>query len=624
MIINSILADDSEGTKRIAETLGFPVATDSSSCQRALSICAHPDTRQLTAALTAPFVGLVESGHTDPSCWTRGGKRFRLHLQCGGLALALRTTTAYAEDAANLFSGALHPFLRDSGFVCPADLELVVHEALANAMLHGNLEVNRTPSGSVEEMLHFGEKVEAALAAPHLADRMVWLSAAIIGHTLHLAVEDQGAGYQGPSAGRVDRRPHGLELIADSVLSLRRENDGRCLLLELPLTQMKLPRQAFAEASVLIVDDNPFNRRMLEALISTLGVGRLHSAEDGIQGLAAIAAHRPDLVLLDVMMPRMDGFEMCRRLRADHTLSDLPVLFVTALDDAKSRAACFAAGGNDVVSKPIEAEEVLARVRVHLQNALLMARINADRSRVREELDAAREAQETLVPTAAQLAAIRRRHNLSVKGVVENSSELGGDFWTFYEAGPQRLGILAADFSGHGLPAAFNVFRLHVLLSRLPRRPPPPAVLLAELNGELKALLKPGQFAALFVGLIDLLDGSLTYAGAATTAPILIENGVPRFLPLAGPPLGAFDDAEYEEYRVAFPTGAALLVYSDALVESLAGDRPVCDEETLLRWIAEAEGDLVDTLLRNFHARIPGDPPDDLTLLHVRREAPPP
>lgn len=623
MIINSILADDSEGTKRIAETLGFPGAADSSSCQRALSICAHPSPHQLTAALTAPFVGLVESGHTDPSCWTQGGKRFRLHLQCGGLALALRTATAYAEDAAHLFSGALHPFLRDSGFVCPADLELVVHEALANAMLHGNLEVNRTPSGSVEEMLHFGEKVEAALAAPHLADRMVWLSAAIIGHTLHLAVEDQGAGYQGPAGGHADRRPHGLELIADSVLSLRRENDGRCLLLELPLTQMKLPRKAFAEASVLIVDDNPFNRRMLEALISTLGVGHLHSAEDGIQGLAAIAAHRPDLVLLDVMMPNMDGFEMCRRLRTDHTLSDLPVLFVTALDDSKSRAACFAAGGNDVVSKPIEAEEVLARVRVHLQNALLMARINADRTRVREELDAAREAQETLVPTAAQLAAIRRRHNLVIKGVVENSSELGGDFWTFYEAGPQRLGILTADFSGHGLPAAFNVFRLHVLLSRLPRRPPPPAVLLEELNGELKALLKPGQFAALFVGLIDLLDGSLTYAGAATTAPILIDNGIPRFLPLAGPPLGAFDDAEYEEYRVAFPTGAELLVYSDALVESLADDRPVCDEETLLRWIAEAQEDLVGTLLRNFHARIPGDPPDDLTLLHVRREAPP-
>ncbi len=622
MIIKSILADDTEGTKRIAETLGFPAPQESSTCEPTLTICAQPGGETIRMALLPPFVGLVETNRVDPSCWAQGGKRFRLHLQCGGLALALRTVTAYSEDVAHLFSEALHPFLRNAGFICPSDMELVIHEALANAMIHGNLEINRTPSGSVEEMLQFGEKVETALATPLLADRMVWLSAAIVGHTLHLAVEDQGAGYQGFSGGRADRRPHGMELIADSVLSMRRENDGRCLLLELPLTQRQLPRQAFADASVLIVDDNPFNRRMLEALISTLGVGRVDSAQDGIEGLAAIAEHRPDLVLLDVMMPRMDGFEMCRRLRADHALLDLPVLFVTALDDTKSRSTCFAAGGNDVVSKPIEAEEVLARVRVHLQNALLMARLNADRNRVREELEAAREAQETLAPTPSQLAAIRSRLNLNIKGVVENSSEMGGDFWTLYDAGPKRLGVLAADFTGHGLPAAFNVFRLHVLLSRLPRRPPSPAELLVLLNRELKALLKPGQFAALFVGLIDLEDESLTYAGAATPAPILIDADGPRYLNVEGPPLGAFADAEYEEHRIAFPVGSRLFVYSDALVESQVDGREICDEETLLHWIAEAQGDVVTTILRNFHARIPGDPPDDLTLLHIRREAP--
>ncbi len=621
MIIKSILADDSAPTRSVAQTLGFPIEADASSCERALSICAHPDSTRLSAAFAPPFAGLAEAPAAAPDCWARGGQRFRLHLQYGGLALALRTVTAYNEDAAHLFAAALHPFLREAGFACPSDLELVVHEALANAMIHGNLGVDRTPSGSVQEMLQFGELVENALADPQRADRMVWLSAAVIGHTLHLAIEDQGAGYQGTAGGRTDRRPHGMDLITDSVLSLRRENDGRCLLLELPLSQRQLPRKAFADASVLIVDDNPFNRRMLEALITTLGVGRLDSAQDGVEGLAAIEAHRPDLVLLDVMMPRMDGLEMCRRLRADHALLDLPVLFITALNDAKSRAACFAAGGNDVVSKPIEAEEVLARVRVHLHNALLMARLNADHARVREELAAAREAQETLPPTRAQLDAIRQRLNLNIKGVVENSSELGGDFWTLFDAGPKRLGVLAADFSGHGLPAAFNVFRLHVMLSRLPRRPPGPAALLGDLNRELKTLLKPGQFAALFLGLIDLEDGSLTYAGAASPPPILIENGRARYLPLEGPPLGAFADAEYEEHRVQFPVGASLFVYSDALVESQADDGVlVCDDNTLLRWAGETHGDMVATILRNFHARIPGDPPDDLTLLHIRRE----
>ncbi|MBR9971312.1 fused response regulator/phosphatase [Magnetospirillum sulfuroxidans] len=573
----------------------------------------------LRHALRPPHRGAIEVGATD---WRQSGQRFLQHLRQGGLGLALRTTTAYAEDAAFIFSQSLIPHLRDSGFVCPIDLELVVHEALANAMIHGNLAVDATTSGSVEDMLRFGEMVDDGLANPDLCGRMIWLSAAISGASLQLAVEDQGQGFHGHHKVR-DIRPHGLDLIGDAALGQRRENDGRTLVLDLPLEQRHLPRQAFSGASILVVDDNPFNRRMLEALIKTVGVGRIDLATDGIEGLAAIAANQPDLVLLDVMMPNMDGLEMCRRLRADHALSDLPVLFITALEDAKSRTACFAAGGNDVISKPIDTDEVLARVRVHLQNALLMGKLNAYRNRVRDELESARAAQATLIPTDSHLAAIRSRTGLSIEGVVESSSELGGDFWTLFDAGPRRLGILAADFSGHGLAAAFNVFRLHVLLSRLPRRPPGPAAMMAQLNQELKLLLKPGEFAALFIGLIDLDEETLTYSGAATPAPVLIVDGRPRFLDVAGPPLGAFADAEYDESTVVFPANASLLVYSDALIESEIDGRQICDDETLLRWTADAApiDHLITFILNRFHARIPGEPPDDLTLLHVRRLA---
>lgn len=621
MTINAIVADNFRDGATLAETLGYVVADNPSSCAKAVRICAQADAAALAQGFEPPFVGLIEAPSDD---WRGGGQRFRLHLQSGGLGLALSTATAYGLDVAYLFCQALTSHLHDAGFTCPADLELTVHEALSNALLHGNLAVNATTSGSVEDMLRFGDLVEAALTDSALAARRVWLSAAVVGATLHVAVEDQGMGCAAePSAER--DRPHGLQLIADSVLSLRRENGGRTLLLELPLLQHRLPRQAFSQASVLIVEDNPFNRRMLEALINTMGIGRIDCAADGIEGLAAIARHRPDLVLLDVMMPNMDGHEMCRRLRADHALSDLPVLFITALDDAKSRSTCFAVGGNDVVSKPIEADEVLARVRVHLQNALLMANLNAYRNRVREELEAARVAQETLIPTPAHLAAIRARTGLVIDGVMESSSELGGDFWTLYEAGPRHLGVLAADFTGHGLAAAFNVFRLHVLLSRLPRQPPPPGRLLARLNTELKTLLKPGQFAALFAGLIDLDNDTLTYAGGATPAPLLLGDGAPRYLPVEGPPLGAFADAEFDETTVAFPPGSGLFIYSDALIESLANGVAVCDEDILPTWLGDNADDdsLVSSILNRFHAKIPGDPPDDLTLLHIRRPAAP-
>lgn len=374
---------------------------------------------------------------------------------------------------------------------------------------------------------------------------------------------------------------------------------------------------------VLVVDDNPMNRATLMALAEAMGVGQVDTAADGLEGLAAVESKRPDLVLLDVMMPNMDGLEMCRRLRKIHPRSELPVLFVTGMDDPGQRAACFAAGGTDVVGKPFSAAEITARVGVHLENRLLLAGLEEYRGRVRLELAAARAAQFALLPETARLAGIRNRTGIAIEGLIETSSEMGGDFWTVFEPdrGSNRIGVLLADFAGHGVAASLNVFRLHALMSRRPSVMLGPAGLLGLLNRELKELLAPGQFAAAFVGIVDGDAGTLTYAGAAMPAPILVVDGEPRPLDTAGPPLGAFADATYEEHVTAMPVGTCLMAYSDALLESLAEGVPVVDEASLPAWVIAAMAGTSPTadLLARFREWIPGEPPDDLTLVSVRR-----
>lgn len=117
--------------------------------------------------------------------------------------------------------------------------------------------------------------------------------------------------------------------------------------------------------TILIVDDTPAN---LGVLVETLGSAgyQLMVAEDGDEALAQTAKTQPDLILLDVMMPGMDGFETCRRLRAQPHTQDVPVLFMTALNETADKVKAFAAGGVDYITKPIEHEEALARVRTHL------------------------------------------------------------------------------------------------------------------------------------------------------------------------------------------------------------------------------------------------------------------
>ena len=378
------------------------------------------------------------------------------------------------------------------------------------------------------------------------------------------------------------------------------------------------------DVTVLVVDDNPLNRALMVAIINSIGVHKVETAVNGIEGLEAIGRNKPDLVLLDVMMPQMDGYEMCRRLRESHGHDELPVLFVTALDGPGDRTACFDAGGTDMVSKPVNQTEIIARVGVHLQNRILLAGLKTYQKRLGEELEMAHATQMALHPDKDETADILARTGIQIQGLIETSSELGGDFWTVYETPRGTVGLLVADFTGHGVAAAFNTVRLHAIMSRRRFDPGGPGAMLGYLNVELKRLLQPGQFAAAFACELDPLTGDLTCAGGLSPPPILLENGKARFYPVSGPPLGAFSDAVFDEITLTLAPGATLLAYSDALVESMLGDNPVVEPDGLLTWVAEADAgeNLPRYLATRFHNRLPGQPPDDLTLVSLRRSGP--
>ena len=115
-----------------------------------------------------------------------------------------------------------------------------------------------------------------------------------------------------------------------------------------------------------MVDDTPANLRLLTELLTQHGY-RVRPAADGALALKSVAAKTPDLILLDVNMPGMDGYEVCRRLKADEKSSRIPVIFISAFGDTRQKVTGFEAGGIDYITKPFEAEEVLARVRTHLR-----------------------------------------------------------------------------------------------------------------------------------------------------------------------------------------------------------------------------------------------------------------
>ena len=142
--------------------------------------------------------------------------------------------------------------------------------------------------------------------------------------------------------------------------------------------------------TIMLVDDTPANLSLLEEILRGHGY-RVVAFPRGAMALRAAAANPPDLVLLDIMMPEMDGFEVCRQLKADGRLREVPVIFISALDDTTNKVRAFSSGGVDYVSKPFQEAEVLARVAAHLQVRRQQLEIEAQKRQAQEDYERLRE-----------------------------------------------------------------------------------------------------------------------------------------------------------------------------------------------------------------------------------------
>jgi phosphoserine phosphatase RsbU/P len=337
-----------------------------------------------------------------------------------------------------------------------------------------------------------------------------------------------------------------------------------------------------SQSRVLVVDDNSVNRELLLALLKRMGVGECDIATDGEEALYKVKDFMPDLLLLDIMMPKMDGFEVCSALRQQPVFAALPILVQTSLNRAEDRARAFAAGATDFVTKPLNAAELMARVRIHLQNRVLIQSLSDYHQRTSAGLALARAMQLRLMPQHSDLENLAN-HGFYIDAVFQPSSELGGDFWGVKLQNPQRLLIYTVDFSGHGVNAALNTFRLHALIQRYGLDEAAPASSMEILNNHLCQLLQPGQFATMLLGVVDRAKGLFEYASAGAPAPLYWqEDKGPAFGQNAGLPMGLMKNARYDSYALPIEAKSWLFLYSDAVTEAQT-DQGLFGEEGLLQ-----------------------------------------
>ncbi len=376
---------------------------------------------------------------------------------------------------------------------------------------------------------------------------------------------------------------------------------------------------------VMIVDDQESNRRLLGMMLSMAGYTNLVYAKDGADALRNLPSTNPDVMILDIMMPEMDGIEVCKRVRRDPAWEGLPIVVQTALDGLEARTEAFQAGATDFVTKPVHNFELLARLRLHLENRSYLRSLRGYHDRISAELRSARKMQATLLPSPEAIQAIEREMAAQISSLYEPCSELGGDFWGVVRSGPNKIGIYAVDFSGHGMTAALNTFRIHALIEDSIEHFDAPSALLRTLNERLVGLLSDGGFATMFYGILDLEKNAITFSGAA--APnLLVCNDAQELVELdgSGTALGIAKEAQYEDRCVAFPPGSLFFHCSDALTDAVAADGTPLDSEFLRHVVrgipadASAE-EFLACVIEKAGTKVPWPLADDLTAIAVRR-----
>jgi sigma-B regulation protein RsbU (phosphoserine phosphatase) len=373
-----------------------------------------------------------------------------------------------------------------------------------------------------------------------------------------------------------------------------------------------------AECRVLVVDDVKAN---VDVLVETLhGEHKLSVALDGETALRLIAANPPDLVLLDILMPGIDGYEVCRRMRASPASHDIPVMFLSSLEDAKDKAAGFEAGGNDYLTKPFHAVEVRARVRSLLRAKAYQDAVREARAR---ELEIAKEIQLGILPT--DLAAATEGTGLDVQAHLEPAAEVGGDLFEVLRASDDRLVVALGDVSGKGIPAALFMAVTVTLLRSMSRLLDAPEEILRGVNEELASHNPRGLFVTLFCGVVDLKRRRLSYANCGHPPAVLVRAGLPPEFALGatGTVAGAIPGIEILSRTIPLERGRTYVLYTDGVTEALDPDGVQYGYERLLAILSGSSdasaAEILRTVLRSVAEHARGAPPsDDLSMLVIR------
>lgn len=372
---------------------------------------------------------------------------------------------------------------------------------------------------------------------------------------------------------------------------------------------------------LLIVDDTPANIQILHQIFQS--EYDIFFSTSGASGIEVAKRERPDIVLLDIMMPEMDGYEACRILKSDPATESIPVIFVTAMGDEEDETKGLDAGAIDYITKPISPPIVKARVRNHLELkkgrdllSELATELAAKNFAMEREKALAHTLLETILPGTLQVEGFR------TAVFFKPSDQIGGDFFDGWREG-KHAHFLVGDISGHSISAALLMAVCKGLFMTIGKGKTDPALIFTIANRILTGMLADsGMYLTIIYAICDVENGELQTASAGHNPAYLYSAGSMTALEATGPPLGWDAEDSWNVDRHSFLPGDRLLLYTDGLIEVRNKEGILCSED-IFNGVSASDSPqvMVTTLLQASDRHCDGAFDDDVTLVAIGYEA---
>lgn len=382
---------------------------------------------------------------------------------------------------------------------------------------------------------------------------------------------------------------------------------------------------------ILIVDDEPFNVDYLEQELADFGY-ELLTAANGEEALEKIRTGAPDLVLLDIMMPIMDGFTVLEQAKADAAIRNIPIIIISANNDLQSVVKGLQKGAEDYLPKPFEPTILYARISASLDRKRLRDQEQVYLQSLENELNIARNIQQEFLP--AELPVLE---GWEIAPYFKAAKFVAGDYYDAFTLPNGNLVFIVGDVCGKGIGAALFMTLFRSLLR---------ATSTAGYLVEETATFSPAKhieqaihmtnnyvattheqalvFSTVFIGILNPTTGALTYVNAGNEAPFLIRNdGTFEELRPTGPVVGAMPGVAYKVREVLLNSGDSLLAFTDGIPDSKNQQDDFYGHERLVEFIKQKDASataLVNRLGKELDLFIDTEEQfDDITILALRK-----